>query len=87
MKKQWLAVFQILLVLAAFAGSVYVAFTPANSLMRWYNIDDAFYYYKVAQNILTGNGISFDGINLSPMDFTPCGCWSAWWYFRLPNLD
>lgn len=33
--------------------------------MNWYNIDDAFYYYKVAQNILTGNNISFDGINLA----------------------
>jgi hypothetical protein len=31
--------------------------------MNWYNIDDAFYYYKVAQNTLTGHGMTFDGIN------------------------
>lgn len=65
MTKRWLAFTQIFLILAALAGSVYVACTPANSLMRWYNIDDAFYYYKVAQNILAGKGITFDGINLS----------------------
>ncbi len=65
MKKQWLAILQVSLVLAALAGSVYVACTPANSLLRWYNIDDAFYYYKVAQNILAGHGVTFDGINLS----------------------
>ncbi len=65
MKKQWWGILQIFLVVAALAGSIYVALTPANSLLRWYNIDDAFYYYKVARNILAGNGISFDGINLS----------------------
>jgi len=33
--------------------------------MRWYNIDDAFYYYKVAQNVLAGHGFTFDQINLT----------------------
>lgn len=65
MKKQWWVILQVVLVVAALAGSLYVALTPANSLLRWYNIDDAFYYYKVARNILAGNGVTFDGINLS----------------------
>jgi len=65
LKKQWLVFLQVSLVLAALAGSVYVACTPANSLLRWYNVDDAFFYYKVAQNILAGHGVTFDGINLS----------------------
>lgn len=65
MKKQWWIFLQVIVVVAALAGSVYVALTPANSLLRWYNIDDAFYYYKVAQNILAGHGVTFDGINLS----------------------
>lgn len=60
-KKDLLA--QIGLFLLGFCGSLYVAMTPANSMMNWYNIDDAFYYYKVAQNVVTGNGFTFDQIN------------------------
>lgn len=61
--------FSVLLQLGIFllgvSGSIYVAFTPANSMMNWYSNDDAFYYYKVAQNVLSGHGFSFDGINLT----------------------
>jgi len=61
--------FSVLLQLGIFllgiSGSIYVAFTPANSMMNWYSNDDAFYYYKVAQNVLNGRGFSFDGINLT----------------------
>lgn len=56
---------QIGIFLLGFCGSLYVAITPANSMMNWYNIDDAFYYYKVAQNVLTGHGFTFDQINLT----------------------
>lgn len=49
--------------LLGFCGSLYVALTPANSMMHWYDIDDSFYYYKVAQNVLAGYGFSFDQIN------------------------
>jgi len=82
--RKWNLIFQIVLVFAAFAGSVYVALTPANSLMRWYNIDDAFYYYKVAQNVLAGNGFTFDGINLSN-GFHPLWmvvCLVVFWFSR-----
>ena len=65
MPKKWSIVIQIVLVLAALAGSVYAALTPANSMLNWYNTDDAFFYYKVAINFLSGQGFSFDGINLS----------------------
>jgi hypothetical protein len=33
--------------------------------MQWYNVDDAFFYFKVAQNALAGHGFTFDGINLT----------------------
>ena len=56
---------QVILLVLGFAGGVYVSVAPANSLMRWYNIDDAFYYYKVAQNVLAGHGFTFDQINLT----------------------
>jgi hypothetical protein len=65
MTKRWNIAIQVFLAVVALAGCVYVAFAPAKSLMNWFNIDDAFYYYKVAQNVLMGHGFSFDGINLS----------------------
>ena len=58
-------IIQILIVVLTLAGSVYAAFTPADSVLRWYNVDDAFFYYKVAQNALAGHGFTFDQINLS----------------------
>jgi len=64
-KKHSIQLIEWLLLLAGLAGGVYVSLAPANSLMRWYNIDDAFYYYKVAQNVLTGHGFTFDQIHLT----------------------
>ena len=31
--------------------------------MKWYASDDGFYYFKVAENITNGLGVTFDGIN------------------------
>jgi hypothetical protein len=31
-------------------------------VLTWFNTDDAFYYFKTAQNIVEGQGVSFDGI-------------------------
>lgn len=56
---------QIGLFLLGFGGSVYVSLIPANSMMNWYSIDDAFYYYQVARNALNGYGFTFDQINLT----------------------
>jgi hypothetical protein len=79
---------QIVLVLATLAGSIYVAVTPANSLINWYNVDDAFFYYKVAQNVLAGHGFTFDQINLSN-GFHPLWmvvCLSVFWLSRFNLL-
>src|SRR5512138_1759708 len=51
----WLAV--LILVL-----HIYPVLVPANSLMNWFSSDDAFYYFKTAQNITEGHGITFDGL-------------------------
>ncbi len=64
-KRQNSLLIQATLFLLGIAGGVYVSIAPANSLMRWYNVDDAFYYYKVAQNVLGGYGFTFDQINLT----------------------
>jgi hypothetical protein len=44
--------------------SVYAALSDAQNLARnWFMRDDAYYYFKVAQNISEGRGSTFDGIN------------------------
>lgn len=42
--------------------AVYAAFTPPSSLINWYSSDDAYYYFKTAQNITEGRGVTFDGL-------------------------
>src|SRR5687768_5748239 len=44
--------------------SLYAALSdPQNLSWRWFTRDDAYYYFKVAQNISEGKGSTFDGIN------------------------
>ncbi len=46
--------------------SLYAALSDAQNLsLRWFTRDDAYYYFKVAQNISEGHGSTFDGINLT----------------------
>ena len=54
---------EIAIIILVLSASLYVAFSPANSLVNWYDNDDGFYYFKVAQNIVAGHGVTFDGIN------------------------
>ena len=52
----------ILVVLLSING--YAAFSDAYNLPnKWFTRDDAYYYFKVAQNISEGHGSTFDGIN------------------------
>ncbi|HEX5837219.1 MAG TPA: hypothetical protein VFY26_05260 [Anaerolineales bacterium] len=56
--------FEILLVVVVMSISLYAAFSDGqNFSWRWYTRDDAYYYFKVAQNISEGHGSTFDGIN------------------------
>jgi hypothetical protein len=56
--------FEILLVVVVMAISLYAACSDAQNLSwRWFTRDDAYYYFKVAQNISEGHGSTFDGIN------------------------
>lgn len=57
--------FEVFLLLVVVLANIYVVFTPANSLMNWYQTDDAFYYFKVAQNVSEGRGFTFDGFATS----------------------
>jgi hypothetical protein len=56
--------FEILLVVIVMAISLYAALSDSQNLSwRWFTRDDAYYYFKVAQNISEGHGSTFDGIN------------------------
>ena len=81
-------ILQTILFILGIAGGIYASMVPANSLMRWYNIDDAFYYYKVAQNVLSGYGFTFDQINLTN-GFHPLWmvvCLGVFWLSRINLL-
>ncbi len=60
MKKTHIIFF--LFLIANLIPHVYVALKPDENLLNWYLTDDAFYYFKVAQNISEGQGITFDRI-------------------------
>ena len=56
--------FEIILIVVVMSMSVYAALSDAqNFSLRWFTRDDAYYYFKVAQNISEGHGSTFDGIN------------------------
>lgn len=58
--------FEVTLIAVIMGIHLYAAFSaPHNFSMRWFTRDDAYYYFKVAQNIAEGHGSTFDGINLS----------------------
>ena len=61
MKNKRLLIFLLILVINLLPH-IYVSFSKPDTLLNWYLTDDAFYYFKTAQNIAEGAGITFDGI-------------------------
>jgi len=58
--------FEIILILVVMSISLYAALSDAQNLSwRWFTRDDAYYYFKVAQNITEGYGSTFDGIDVT----------------------
>jgi hypothetical protein len=58
--------FEIALAAVYLSATLFAAFSDAYNLPnRWFIRDDAYYYYKVAQNISEGHGSTFDGIHLT----------------------
>ncbi len=58
--------FEILLVTIIMSVHLYAAFSaPHNFSMNWFTRDDAYYYFKVAENISEGHGSTFDRINVT----------------------
>jgi len=60
------SLFEIILITIILSIHLYAAFSDAyNFPNTLYSRDDAYYYFKVAQNITEGLGSTFDGINVS----------------------
>jgi len=58
--------FEIALIAVVMGVHLYAAFSaPHNFPTRWFTRDDAYYYFKVAENLSEGRGSTFDGINLT----------------------
>jgi len=56
--------FETILIVVVMSISLYAALSDAQNLSwHWFIRDDAYYYFKVAQNISEGQGSTFDGIN------------------------
>jgi len=54
--------FQLAIILLVGLPHLLIVFSHQKIVLNWFNTDDAFYYFKTAQNIVEGHGISFDGI-------------------------
>jgi hypothetical protein len=58
--------FETILIIVVMSISLYAALSDAQNLSwRWFTRDDAYYYFKVAQNISEGHGSTFDGVNVT----------------------
>ena len=56
--------FEIVLAVVFLSAQIYSAFSDSYNLPnKWFTRDDAYYYFKVAQNISEGHGSTFDGIH------------------------
>ena len=61
-----ISIFEFLLAAVILGAHLYAAFSDAyNFPNAWFVRDDAYYYFKVAQNITEGLGSTFDGINMT----------------------
>jgi hypothetical protein len=56
--------FEMVLIVIVMGVHLYAALSTAQNFpQRWFTRDDAYYYFKVAQNISEGRGSTFDGVN------------------------
>src|SRR6266542_3510659 len=56
--------FEVILIFVVASISIYGALSDGqNFSWQWFTRDDAYYYFKVAQNITEGHGSTFDGVN------------------------
>jgi hypothetical protein len=61
-KKRQDQVLIALILILVISSYLPVLFYSRNAIAEWFTTDDAFYYFKVAENIAAGKGVTFDGI-------------------------
>jgi len=83
LKKNWLPVVIAILVLVSPIPAITA---PPNSLVNWYTTDDAFYYFKVAENVAEGNGFTFDRLG-ADSGFHPLWLFISIPFFALAQID
>ena len=86
MSTRFSRIFPFILVVITLGIHISVSVAPANSLVNWFTIDDAYYYFKEAQNVSEGLGFTFDGIN-SASGFHPLWMFICIPIFALARLD
>ena len=64
-KTKSLKTFAFVFVLFYIGTFLIIAFGNEYAVLNWFSNDDAFYYFKIAQNIGEGMGSSFDGMSLT----------------------
>ena len=64
-EKSFSRIFEISLIVIVLSIYLYAALSESHNFVEWFIRDDAYYYFKVAQNISEGHGSTLDGINLS----------------------
>jgi len=57
--------FEVSLLIVSLLTGIIFLFLPTNSVLAWFQTDDAFYYFVTARNISQGLGSTFDGIALT----------------------
>ena len=82
-KKNWIPFVVAILVLVSHIPALTA---PPNSLVNWYTTDDAFYYFKVAQNVAEGNGFTFDRLG-ADSGFHPLWLFICIPFFALAHID
>ena len=79
--------FEAILALSVITISLYAALSDAQNLsQQWFIRDDAYYYFKVAQNISEGHGSTFDSINFTN-GYHPLWLWICTPIFALARFD
>ncbi|MGC8855830.1 MAG: hypothetical protein ACP5QU_03440 [Anaerolineae bacterium] len=79
--------FEILLAAVVLGSALYAALSEAHNFPnQWFTRDDAYYYFKVAQNISEGRGSTFDGINRTN-GYHPLWLWINTPIFALARFD
>jgi len=59
-KRKWIPIILVFLIIPSY---LFAIFSSEYIVADWFTTDDAFYYFKIAENMTKGEGITFDGLS------------------------